>query len=121
MDEPKLFEAVTDGSTLVVTPADTAGSLAGDSLSFEIEELTRRLDDGELRHVVFDFKDVPYFGSTMLGAMQATWKHVSSGGGKLAICNISTVEREVLQVSRFDTIWFICESREEALAAVAAL
>jgi anti-anti-sigma factor len=121
MPEPKVFETVADGGTLVVTPSGSGGSLAGESLSVEIEEIMKRLDDGELKHVVFDFKEVPYFGSTMLGAMQATWKHVAPGGGRLAICNISNVGREVLQVSRFDTIWFICDSRDEALAAVAAL
>jgi anti-anti-sigma factor len=119
MARSKVFDASSDGSTLIVMPSGSVGSLAGDDVNFELEDLLRRIDESALKHVIFDFQSVAYFGSSMLGAMHAIWKHVHADGGKMALCNVSDVEREVLQVSRFDTLWTICDSREEALATVA--
>jgi len=119
MSTPKVFESTSDGSTLIVMPLSSVGSLAGENVNHELNDLVTRLDDSGLKHVVFDFAKVSYFGSSMLGAMHAMWKHVSAADGKMVVCNVSDVEREVLQVSRFDTLWPVYDSREEALAAVA--
>ena len=54
----------------------------------------------------------------MLGAMHTIWKRVSTCQGKMAVCNVSEVEREVLQISKFDMLWPIFNSREEALEEV---
>jgi len=118
MSTPKVLEFISDGSTLVVVPLGRVGSLAGEGVIAQLEELTKRLGASGLKHVVFDFEKVDYFGSSMLGAMHAVWKHVSTADGKMAVCNVSEVEREVLQVSRFDTLWPIYASRQEAVAAV---
>ena len=67
-----------------------------------------------------DFGRISYFGTTMLGAMLAIWKHVRAAGGKTALCNVSSLQCEVLHVAGFDTMWPICASREEALKAVVA-
>lgn len=118
MSTPHVFEAVSGANTLIVIPLGSVGSLAGESVNCELDQLLDRLEQSGLKHVVFDFEKVSYFGSTMLGAMHAVWKHVSAAEGKMAVCNVSDVEREVLQVSRFDTLWPIYASRDEALAAV---
>lgn len=118
MSTPKVFEVSSDGSTLVIVPLGSVGSLAGEGVNAELEELTARLRDSGLKQVIFDFHKVDYFGSSMLGAMHTVWKLVAAGGGKMAVCNLSDVEREVLEVSRFDTLWPIYATREEAMAAV---
>lgn len=118
MPTARIFDAASDGSTLIVTPSTNVGSLAGESVNYELEDLLRQLERSGLKHVVFDFANVSYFGSSMLGAMHAVWKQVSAAGGKMAVCNLSDVEREVLEVSKFDTLWPICDSRDEARAVV---
>jgi hypothetical protein len=50
--------------------------------------------------------------------MAALWKRVRGGGGKMAVCNVSETGREILQVTKFDTLWPIGPSRQEALKAV---
>ena len=104
MSTPKVFDFTSDGITLVVVPLGSVGSLAGEDVNAELEDLVRRFGQSRLKHVVFDFHQVPYFGSTMLGAMHALWKHVAAANGKMAVCNVSDVEREVLDVSRFNTL-----------------
>lgn len=118
MSTPKIFEATNSGATLIIMPLDSVGSLSGEHVNFELDALIKRLDQPGLKHVIFDFQKVAYFGSSMLGAMHAVWKHVSASEGKMALCNLSDVEREVLEVSKFDTLWPVCASRDEALTAV---
>ena len=38
----------------------------------------------------------------------------------MAFCNISEDERDVLRITRLDTLWSICESRSDAMEAVLA-
>jgi hypothetical protein len=47
--------------------------------------------------------------------MVQMWKRVKGKGGKLAICNVSPIGREVLSAARFDMLWGVRTSREEAL------
>jgi hypothetical protein len=51
--------------------------------------------------------------------MHVLWQKVRAGKGKMVLCNVSDVGREILHVSRFDTLWPICDSCEKALEAVA--
>jgi hypothetical protein len=36
----------------------------------------------------------------------------------MAFCNVSDHEREILKVTKLDSLWTICGSREEAMQAV---
>lgn len=104
---------------MIVVPQISAGSFAEENVNSELDGLLGRIGQSELKNVVFDFAKISYFGSSMLGAMHALWKRVSAGNGRMAVCNVSEVGREVLEISRFDTLWPIFTSREEALDAVA--
>lgn len=46
------------------------------------------------------------------------WKHVRYGSRKLLICNPTPYELESIKRLRFDRIWSIYGSRDEALAAL---
>ena len=59
----------------------------------------------------FDMVKVNYFGSSMLEAMLYLWKKINTEGGKMAVCCVSDTAREILELSRFDTIWPICQSQ----------
>ena len=119
MSTSKTFDVQSEGRTLVVAPLVNVSGLAETDVRPELEQLLKRFDETAMRNVVIDFGRISYFGTTMLGAMHVLWKHVRAAGGKTALCNVSDVQREVLQVARFDTMWPICDSRQEALGAVA--
>ncbi len=56
-----------------------------------------------------------YYGSTALGFFLKLWKRIRSVDGKMAFCNVSPYEQEVLRLTRLDTLWPICGTREDAL------
>ncbi|OHB73167.1 MAG: hypothetical protein A2V70_18100 [Planctomycetes bacterium RBG_13_63_9] len=108
----------TEGNTLVVVPLGSVSSLAGESAKPELDSLLEQLEQGQIRNVVVDFLNVSYFGTIMLATMHTIWKRVRESGGKMALCNLSVVGHEILRISGFDTLWPICDSREEAMEAV---
>lgn len=121
MDAPTLFQVTRHDDTLIVVPQRNVSSLAPESLQAEIDALLAQLDEPGLQHVVLDFGKIAYFGSAMLEAMQELGRRVRRNSGKLASCNVSVVGREVLQVVRFDAMWPVYNTCEDALAAIHAV
>mgnify|MGYP002750854043 CR=1 FL=1 len=118
MSVPKIFEAEVEGPTLVVISQASAGSLAGEEIAFELTGLLEQFENSDLENVVIDLEGSPYFGTSMLQVMTAMWKRVRARGGKMALCRVSDTGREILHVTRFDTLWPICGGRDEALQSV---
>ena len=118
MSVPKIFDAQIEGRTLVVMSLGSAGSLAGEEMAQELTGLLEEFEGSDLRNGVVDLQKSAYFGTSMLQVMTAIWKRVRARGGKMALCNVSDTGREILHVTRFDTLWPICPSRAEALEAV---
>ncbi len=118
MSMPQIFDARVEGDTLVVLSLGSAGSLAGDEMAYELTGLLEQFEKADLRSAVVDLRNSPYFGTAMLQVMTALWKRVRARGGKMAVCGVSDTGLEILQVTRFDTLWPICSSQEEAIKAV---
>lgn len=120
MSNIKFFHVEPQGPTLVFTAASNMGSLVEDDVRSEWEALLREFDVHNARHAVMDLGALDYFGSIMLELMVVLWKRVSAKHGKMVICNVSHVGKEILHTAKFHTIWPIVDTREEALAIVAA-
>ena len=118
MSQSSIFETEIENATLIVATRGDVSTLASEDIHAELSDLLEDLKRSEVKHVVIDLKKAAYFGSSMLGAMNALWSRIRPNGGKMAICNVSPTGLEILQVSRFDTLWPICASREEALQKV---
>ena len=54
----------------------------------------------------------------MLEAMLVLWKRIVDSGGRMAVCNASPTIRDILRVSRFETLWPVCDTLDSALAVV---
>jgi anti-anti-sigma factor len=115
-----VFRIETEGDTLIVIALDSVSTLAGPDVRTELAEMLEKLRGAELKNVVVDLAAADYFGTRMLEVMHVFWKHVHQSGGKLAVCNLSDVGRQVLEVSKLDAVWPVCSSRQEALQAVAS-
>lgn len=76
------------------------------------------LGDSGIKHVVLDFHKTDYYGSTALGFFVKLWQRVRRVNGRMAFCNVSAHEKEILHITHLDHLWPICSSRTEALAAV---
>jgi anti-anti-sigma factor len=110
------LEAVEE--TLIITPLADLRELAFQQIEAEAKDVLELLETGAFRNVVLDFRSTDSFGSTALGFFAALGKQVQRCKGRMAICNVSEHEREILDVTRLSKLWPLCASREEALAVV---
>lgn len=120
MANPRFFTVTLERQSLIVTPLQSIGNLADEEVQVEWDEILARLENSEAKHVVFDFEKLSYFGSSMLEAMLVLWKRVHPNEGKMAICNTTEATSKIFQLSKLDTIWPICDSRQAALDTVHA-
>jgi anti-anti-sigma factor len=118
MTAPKYFTVDQHGDTLVFSAIDAIGGLVEDEARVEWDALLEQLSEQGAKNAIMDLGALDYFGSIVLELMVVLWKRVSAQGGKLAVCNVSEVGLEILRTAKFDTIWPIVTTREEALQAV---
>jgi anti-anti-sigma factor len=114
----KFFRVDRDGNTLIAVTLRDITSLSDEHLEEELEDLQRQLEQPDVKNLVMDFGQVSYLESCTLNTMVSLWKRVRLCNGKMALCNVSSLAREILTITKFDTIWPILASRDEALTSV---
>jgi anti-anti-sigma factor len=118
MSTTTLFEVQRLDDVLVVTPTADLGESQYQDIESASRALLELVAAPEIKGVVLDFRRTDYYGSTALGFFLRLWKRLSGRAGRLAFCNVSQHEKEILTATRLDTLWPICGSREEALRVV---
>jgi anti-anti-sigma factor len=113
-----IFAVEREGDTLVLTPQADLRELAFPQLEAGARDVFDLLASGAARNVVLDFRRTDYYGSTALEFFVRLWKRVRERGGRMAFCNVSAHEQEVLRLTNLDRLWPLCPSREAALEAV---
>jgi anti-anti-sigma factor len=110
-----VFKIEEQGNVLILTPFRDLRELEFDAIEVGAESVMQLLGQKQAQHVVIDFHNTDYFGSTALGFFVKLWKRIRATGGEMVFCGLSDHEREVLRVTRLDTLWSICKTRAEAL------
>lgn len=118
MAESRVFDMDLEDDVMIVAPRRNISSLAEQQVQAEWDGIVTTLEKSDVRHVVFDFHHVQYFGSSMLEAMLFLWKLLQREQGKMAVCNVSSTAQEILRLSKFDTIWPVCGTRTDAMDIV---
>lgn len=113
-----IFEIEQEDDTIIVVPEMDLRELDYQRIEEGARTILELLDGINIKNVVIDFHKTDYFGSTALGIFIRLWKRVSSKNGRMALCNISDNEKEILEIMKLDHFWQIRSSRTEALAAV---
>ncbi len=108
------------GDSLVVAPLFTFASFTEADMAAEWRALLEQLDAPGVKNVVVDLGEIPYFGSTVLEWMVQMWKRAKAKGGTLATCNCSQIGKEVLHAARFDTLWQIFDTRDQAIESMSS-
>ena len=111
---------------LVVEPCPTEGVdivvLRGRldaAVSMELrDELGRLIEDGRSR-LVLDLGGVTFVDSTGLSVLITTLKAATAAGGDLAMFDLTTAVRSIIELTRLDRVFRICDSRERALEHLA--
>ena len=68
--------------------------------------------------MVIDMSKTTYINSSFIETAFRTWKRVQQKGGEMAFCCLNPFCKEVLEVTRLDQIWTLCDTREAAIQAV---
>jgi len=115
---PRLLHFERDGDVLVIIPQGDCSSLQLATLEAELKEILDQISFEEVSGLVVDLEQAPYFGSTMLGGLIKLWRSMPISRGRLALCNVSSAEHEVLSATRLDSVWNIFPTRTAALQSL---
>jgi anti-anti-sigma factor len=115
----RMIEVERRGDTLVLTPQQDLRELDFQEIEAEGEELLRLAEDPSVRNVVVDLGRTDYFGSTALGLLAQLHQRVRTRRSRMALCNASAHESQIMAVTRLTGFWSVHPCLEEAIAAVA--
>lgn len=121
MTRHQYFQTQRSPTALIVEILRPVGSLAESTVMAELDDVLDALAQSQLKNVVIDFRQTAYFGSSLLEALRTIWNRVHEQNGKMVLCQLSPVGLEILQVSKFDHLWPISETRPAAMEALQAL
>ena len=115
-----IFEIEQEGDTLIVVPTVNLCELDYQRIQEDGKQVLDLLNANAIKYVILDFAKTDYYGSTALGFFLKFWKAVRTSSGRMAFCNVSDLEKQILEITHLDRLWPICSSRTEALEAVRA-
>ena len=119
------FEQCED--VLVVTPTGSLLEFRDADIRNAYNDTYRKLDDPSVLHLLIDFSDLTYFGSTFVGMLIRLAKKARLGGGEAALCSLSENMQQMMKTlmllenTKTDFFWNEHSSREEALSSLQAL
>ena len=118
MGHRQLIRTEAAGDIMVLELCSGISSLADHKILNELDEIREQRRAIGCSKLIIDLAEAPFFGSSLLELIRVLWNDISQEGGRIVICNPSPVGREVLEVAKFDQIWPVLETREEALASL---
>ena len=113
-----VFRVELPGGTIVISPAGNIESLSADLLAEAAEMMTELIETHESPMLVIDLSNVPTCSSVFMSFLLRCHKSVKSRSGEMVLCGTSRMLRELLSLTRLDTVWAVYETRAEAIAAV---
>lgn len=118
MTAPASFLVDHVDDVVVIGLHSEIGDFADDRILDEMRQLVSREHLLDQPRVIVDLKDCEYFGSIVLEALRGLWNAVHERSGQMVICNASPVCSDILHVARFDTLWPLVKTREDALERI---
>jgi len=111
----KFISAEVEGSTLILTMNQSVSAFANESFLEEIGGYADSFVEKGYQTLIVDFNQIPHFGSSVLEGLCSIWEEAKKQGARHGICNLSPVGLSIIQISRFDTLWEIFDTRQDAL------
>lgn len=98
-----------------VTVLDIVGKLTLDQAAQRLQDTVKSLVARERTSIVLNFKYVPYIDSGGLGQMVASYVAVKKAGGAMRLLHVGSRNRELLSMTRLDTLFELFDSEAEAV------
>ncbi|HET6423349.1 MAG TPA: response regulator [Planctomycetaceae bacterium] len=115
MINPQFFRCQQEGSVLVVQVLRPVGSLAEQDVMRDLDQILIATENSPSCKVLIDFNQAAYFGSSLLEALRIIWTKIEHREGRMMLCNLAPVGKEIVQIAKFDQLWPVCETKAEAL------
>ncbi len=119
--QTELDQNSSGSPTLIVEILQPVGSLADTSVMEELDRILEQLQESDCHRVIVDFRETSYFGSSLLEALRLIWNKIRTRDGRMVLCRLSPVGKEILQVARFDHLWPITTDRTAAFNSLQAV
>ncbi|MHB0957722.1 MAG: STAS domain-containing protein [Pirellulaceae bacterium] len=119
MQPTKHCHVQVENETILVIPMSGLGELDCEYLSEDMDGVLCNLQQQRARHVVIDFCHTQFFCSDLIYLLLKIHRRVKEQQGWMALCGLSSYQREVLSLMVLDQLWPLCDSQAEALAWVA--
>ena len=108
--------ATSRGGSAVVAPAGRIDHASAEAFATALQPHLERCKAGEPA-LVIDMSAVDYISSVGLRVLMLAAKQAEAQSGRIAIAGLTPMVREVFEISRFDLLFRIFDSVEQALAA----
>ena len=118
MGQPHFLRSDAIGDVMLLELRDVVSSLPDHTFVSELEIIRQLRREMGCTKVIFDLGQAQFFGSALLEMIRVLWNDISDLGGTLVLCNPSEFGREVLAIAKFDQLWPLVESREQAMEMV---
>ncbi|MDA1013383.1 MAG: STAS domain-containing protein [Planctomycetota bacterium] len=113
-----------DGDILILMPHGDFMKIRESQFRNEYNEIYRILTTTDVKHMLVDFQEIEYFGSTFIGILIRLAQRVKKSGGKSVLCNLNERMQDVLKnlmLLENVKVDFFCgcfDSRDEAISQI---
>ena len=97
MTSRQVFEFELAADVLIVIPFGPFMEFRDSDIRDAYNEAYRLLGEPGMRHLLVDFSQLGYFGSTFVGILFRLAKRARSNNGETALCQLSTTMRSMLK------------------------
>jgi anti-sigma B factor antagonist len=96
------------------------GEIIDKSQTVELTEQINNMISSGKKNIVLELSGLRYMNSSGLNVLVGILTKARNAGGEVLVCNISAKVRELLVVTKLDTIFHILPSVEEAIKKLKA-
>ena len=116
----RVFRIESANPVMIVLPLGPAINFLYKDVHGESNALLEEFQLQGYKHVLIDLGEVDYIDSIIIGALIRVLQKARSANGQATFCCASQNMQDVLKCIKIGTLWPHFETREEALAAIAA-
>jgi anti-anti-sigma factor len=103
-----LFEVERHDSTLIVVPNTDLRELDRERIEVGAISILQLVDASAVQNIVLDFRRAESYGSAAVAVFLKLWKRLRERNGRMAFCNLSSLERKRLRLTSLDRLWLVC-------------
>ncbi|MCR9199155.1 MAG: STAS domain-containing protein [Planctomycetaceae bacterium] len=116
-----VFDYDRSENILIVVPQGDVTEVRDSDIRDTYNNTYREITQDHVKHLLIDFSQLNYFGSTFVGILIRLAKKIRLDGGEAVLCNLSDHMKGMMKTlmllenTKTDFFWVPFETREEAV------